>query len=169
MSERIGKVAVFTLQLKAKMQVHRAPWPHPHDIVVAINPEKRQSLQLKAILSVLCGLFALLELAPRLNQWIDREQRSLDMQRLESAMRPLADSGKREAVIWMAQNFPKTEAFRLAPLVANGDAEAMMALAATRWKADRAGAEHLLTAAAVQGNPEAVKYRMAHPAPATSR
>lgn len=135
------------------------PWLHG-EAAIAVNPAKRKRVA-AALLSVVIAVFLsdiLLDERGPLMPMVRTATTQQRTQALEPTMRKLADSGSPEAALWMAKQFPQTEASRLDSLIRAGSGEAAWTLALLKWKSDNSEARRLLRVAAQAGFAPAVEY-----------
>lgn len=136
-------------------------WKKRPAFVMEPNPLKRDALKkvLKQIGLVFVVGFVLLVvgeefIVPKLST----AQAQLNNDTIKPDMLKLADSGKSQAAIWMAINYPETDAYRLDQLIAQKDSTAMLAKASLIWSTNPESAKSYIKEAAAEGNPAAVKY-----------
>ncbi|HEP9773956.1 TPA: hypothetical protein VDW19_002576 [Pseudomonas aeruginosa] len=85
--------------------------------------------------------------------------READRAKLEPVMRKFAEQGKPEAIIWLAQNFPKENRTSLEALASQGNGTALFTLAALRLRdGDEGEFESLMRQAAEAGNADALRF-----------
>ncbi|ACT52092.1 hypothetical protein [Methylovorus glucosotrophus] len=134
-------------------------WTHRNDVVIQINPAKRKkvwlSLSFIGVL-ILLGILSTDQNSP-LMKWAKHKEEMNERNALAPTMRALAESGKPDALIWIAKNFPGEKTQELETLIANGNTEAMMVIAKAKFEAnDVAGAKQLIAKAASLGNVMAI-------------
>ncbi|MEJ6003749.1 hypothetical protein [Paucibacter soli] len=137
-----------------------AAWPHG-SATIAVNPAKRKSLARGLALLAVAGIayYALVvdERGPVM-RWAKEVSMQEEAQKYEPTMRKLADSGKPDAMIWMAVNFPATDAGRLDALIRAGSGEAAWVQAGIKAKTDKQESQRLRQVAADNGYLPAVQY-----------
>lgn len=136
-------------------------WKNRPAFVMEPNPLKLNTLKKTGkkiglfVVFALAFLFVMEEIViPKLS----KAQAQLNSDTIKPEMLKLADSGKSQAAIWMALNYPKTDAYRLDQLIAHKDSNAMMAKATLLWSTDPDSAKLYIKEAAAEGNPAAVNY-----------
>ena len=84
-----------------------ADWPHERDVVVLVKPSarKRVGFTLLGIAILISGGVAVLGERGPVASWLQSIDRESDRAKLEPEMRKMAEQGKPEAIIWLAQNF----------------------------------------------------------------
>ncbi|EMQ1682867.1 hypothetical protein WEV12_002175 [Pseudomonas aeruginosa] len=86
-------------------------------------------------------------------------EREAERAKLEPEMRKLAEQGKPEAIIWLAQNFPNESRAALEALANQGNGTALFTLGALRFdEGDKGEFELLMKRAAESGNADALRY-----------
>lgn len=141
-----------------------AAWPYG-DVALAVNPAKRTQLRRAMVLAVAlaCVAAVLVDEHGPLKTWAKGVSRQEEVEKFAPMMRKLADAGKPDAIIWMAQHFPDTEAGRLDALIRAGSGQAAWTLAGIRAKSDKAQAERLVQVAADNGYLPAMQYAQRRP------
>ncbi len=138
-----------------------ADWPHKRDVVLLVKPSarKRVGLTLLAIAILFCGGMAVLGERCPVSSWLQSMDREADRAKLEPVMRKFAEQGKPEAIIWLAQNFPKENRTSLEALASQGNGTALFTLAALRLRdGDEGEFESLMQQAAEAGNADALRF-----------
>jgi len=91
--------------------------------------------------------------------WLHRLAEQQRAEQLRPILEPLARQGKPDAVIWIA-NHGTTSLFPAVQRLANqGNTEAMLVLARSKWQTEHKEAIRLVLAAAAAGNPVAIELR----------
>ncbi|HHG4421508.1 hypothetical protein ACM71H_26485 [Pseudomonas aeruginosa] len=138
-----------------------ADWPHKQDIVVLVKPSarKRVGITFLGIALLFCGGMAVLGERGPVSLWLQSMDREADRAKLEPVMRKFAEQGKPEAIIWLAQNFPKENRTSLEALASQGNGTALFTLAALRLRdGDEGEFESLMRQAAEAGNADALRF-----------
>ncbi|EGQ9742344.1 hypothetical protein FWP33_07400 [Vibrio parahaemolyticus] len=124
---------------------------------IVVNPFKRNELKKFRIpavmLVVLCfwyNDFAKYELA--------QAQQQLNHDTIKPEMLELAEQGKTSAILWMVENYPKTEQYRLDALLDQKNSDAMLLKSKLLYRTDKELSLEYLKAAALEGNPTAVEF-----------
>ena len=140
--------------------LQNAAWPYPKDIVIQVNPAKRKKIFIFFTLITIFMLLVFVDGGP-LADWSKHHYQQAERDKLAPTMQKLADEGKPDAILWLANNFPGTETSQLETLAAQGNGQAMMLLAEEKWKANQHDeAMKLVARAAAVGYVPAVKYQM---------
>ncbi|EPB8117611.1 TPA: hypothetical protein ACXKAZ_005444 [Pseudomonas aeruginosa] len=137
-----------------------ADWPHKQDIVVLVKPSarKRVGFTLLGIALLLCGGMAVFGERGPVSSWLQTMDREADRAKLEPEMRIFAEQGKPEAIIWLAQNFPKENRTALEALASQGNGTALFTLGALHLQDGNKGEfESLMRQAAEAGNADALR------------
>ncbi|EOA1402233.1 hypothetical protein ACHOX9_005120 [Pseudomonas aeruginosa] len=138
-----------------------ADWPHKRDVVVLVKPSarKRVGFTLLGIAILLFGGMAVLSERGPVVSWLQAIEREAERAKLEPEMRKLAEQGKPEAIIWLAQNFPNESRAALEALANQGNGTALFTLGALRFdEGDKGEFELLMKRAAESGNADALRY-----------
>ncbi|HGM7473676.1 hypothetical protein [Pseudomonas aeruginosa] len=138
-----------------------ADWPHKRDVVVLVKPSarKRVGFTLLGIAIFLCGAMAVLGERGPVVSWLQSIDREAERAKLEPEMRKLAEQGKSEAIVWLAQNFPKENRAALEALASQGNGAALFTLGALRFHdGDKGEFESLMQQAAEAGNADALRF-----------
>lgn len=137
-----------------------ADWPHKQDIVVLVNPSarKRVGFTLLGIAILIFGGMAVLGERGPVSSWLKSMDREADRAKLEPEMRKFAEQGKPDAIIWVAQNFPKENRAALEALASQGNGTALFTLGALHLQdGDKGEFESLMRQAAEAGNADALR------------
>ncbi len=137
-----------------------ADWPHKQDIVVLVKPSarKRVGFTLLGIALLICGGMAVLGERGPVSSWLKSMDREADRAKLEPEMRKFAEQGKPDAIIWLAQNFPKENRAALEALASQGNGTALFTLGALHLQdGDKGEFESLMRQAAEAGNADALR------------
>lgn len=140
---------------------HEDFWKDRPPFIAEVNPLKRDELKkiLKRVgLIILFALSWLFVSGQYIEPKLKKGQIELNNDTIKPEMLKLANSGKPQAAIWMAVNYPETDGYRLDQLIAQKDPIAMLAKADMLKKNDPELAKKYIEAAAIEGNPAAVKY-----------
>jgi TPR repeat protein len=93
-------------------------------------------------------------------RWGEHHDRIVQRDQIASAMIPLAEAGRPDAVIWYALHYPNPPLEPLRKLADAGNAQAQWALAGLIRSSDRPAALRLAKLAADAGYPDAVAYEV---------
>lgn len=140
---------------------HEDFWKDRPALIIEANPLKRDVLKkfLKQVGFILfIGIAFLIVSDEFVFPRLEKAQIELNNDTIKPDMLKLADSGKSQAAIWLAVNYPETDAYRLDQLIAQKNSTAMLAKADLIHKSDPELAKKYIQAAAKEGNPAAVKY-----------
>ncbi|MIX29443.1 hypothetical protein CRQ34_22575 [Salmonella enterica subsp. enterica serovar Livingstone] len=92
--------------------------------------------------------------AQSIQRWINKEEAFT--QSISRDQNRRADEGKTDAILWVVERNPK-ESWRLKPLIAQGNGDAIMLAAAIAARNNKQEADKLLHDAAAQGNEQALR------------
>ncbi|EOZ8645583.1 hypothetical protein ACQWTT_001334 [Acinetobacter baumannii] len=140
---------------------HEEFWKDRPAFVMEVNPLKLDVVK-KFFKTACIFLFIGIAVVFVSNEFVfpkmDQAQIELNNDTIKPEMLKLADSGKSQAAIWMAVNYPETDAYRLDQLILQKNSTAMLAKAGLIHNSDPELAKKYVEAAAAEGNPAAVKY-----------
>ncbi|MCP1652315.1 hypothetical protein [Pseudomonas nitroreducens] len=137
-----------------------ADWPHDRDVVVLVKPSarKRVGFTLLGIAILIFGGMAVLGERGPVASWLQSIDRETDRAKLEPEMRKMAEQGKPEAIIWLAQNFQNESRADLEALANQGNGTALFTLGALRLQdGDEGEFKSLMKQAAEAGNADALR------------
>jgi hypothetical protein len=130
-----------------------------------LKPARKQRRMTKSgvliavsVAAVIATVVAFSQETSPLMRWVHERDRIRERDGIASVMVPLANAGKPDAVIWYAKNYADAPLAPILKLADAGNAQAMWLLADRTFNTDRAGALHLVHAAALEGYPDAVAF-----------
>jgi len=136
-------------------------WPHDERDFIAINPKKKKFLLVSLGFAVVAAMLGDGCAEVLLRQAGRAEDRPV--------MAIAAARGNRDASLWLARNFHKTEGYRIDALASQHYPPAVYLEAIRELRRDPLEANRLIDEAAGAGDIAAIRYRMHHPAPAEAK
>ena len=131
-------------------------WPHNPKAYIAVNPAKRKKL------GVLLGVMALLVCIADIGVEPLLSHIGKEMDR--PAMELAAQRGNKDAQLWLAKKYYKTEGYRIAKLSADGYPPAEYLEGLITLRSNKVEGNRLIDKAAAEGSVEAIRYRQDTPA-----
>lgn len=128
---------------------------------IVLNPLKRnKTIKDLKFLGIMAAIFLVVFLWMNdFNKYdLAQAQQQLNNDTIKPEMQNLADAGKTSAILWIVENYPKTEQHRLDALLDQKNSDAMMLKAQLLYGTDKELSQKYMKAAALEGNPSAVKF-----------